>query len=62
VSKREKLISILAVAGCEGPSLYINDYRICGNKPWGGGRTIHEWKISRENLEKGLLEALGKRP
>lgn len=49
-------IPIMHCAGVEGPSLYINNYRVCGPKPWGGGKVIKEWK----DAEKGdILHALG---
>lgn len=53
----DKIISIMVVKGVEGPSLYINDYRIIGNKPWGGGTTFHEWKVSLSVLLRDLGEA-----
>lgn len=34
-----KDIQIEIVGGCEGDCLVMNDYRIAGPKPWGGGRT-----------------------
>ncbi|WP_157642471.1 hypothetical protein [Burkholderia ubonensis] len=46
------------VAGCEGPSLSIgNDdtgYRLAGPKPWGGGRTIHRFSVSIDELRREL--------
>lgn len=23
---------------------YLNDFRVAGSKPWGGGRTLAQWK------------------
>lgn len=40
----EEKVNVTIVSGVEGKSIYINDYRICGNKPWGGGTIIEEWK------------------
>lgn len=48
---------VTLVQGVEGPAVYINDLRICGPKPWGGGRTIGEWLTGREDI----LDALGER-
>jgi hypothetical protein len=50
--------------GSEGNSLYINDIRVSGPKPWGGGRTIKEWKLTnisdlkriKKEIEKELEE------
>lgn len=41
-------VSIEVVSGVEGPSVYINDYRVAGNKPWGGGRVTHSWKVEQK--------------
>ena len=32
----ENNIDINIVSGCEGETLYINDYRVSVPKPWGG--------------------------
>jgi len=57
-----KIISIEVVSGVEGPSLYINGYRIVGEKPWGGGLVKFSWKIPAGRLRKYLCEAgIGKR-
>ncbi len=51
-------IYIEVVSGCEGPSLYISDddggHRLAGPKPWGGGSTIHRFKIKPEELRREL--------
>ena len=48
--------------------VYINDFRIVGGKPWGGGRTTAGWKFTLTDLRQafptleinptGTLEAL----
>lgn len=42
------------ISGREGPSLYIGDgtigHRLAGNKPWGGGRTLHTFKVDIAGL------------
>jgi hypothetical protein len=44
------------IQGVEGNSVYINDLRVCGAKPWGGGKYIAQF----EKVEtKDILEALG---
>ena len=35
---------ICLVDGVEGKSLYLNDHRIAGPKPWGGGRVLQQWE------------------
>lgn len=46
---------IEVVSGVAGPSLYVNDYRIAGEKPWGGGRTTHSWKFMKSRVP-GLIK------
>ena len=41
---KEKPIEIKLVEGVEGNSLYFNDTRICGPKPWGGGKIKQKWE------------------
>ena len=53
----DKTIPIMVVAGVEGPSLYVNNFRIVGNKPWGGGKTIYQWEVPLEKLLQYLKEA-----
>ena len=33
-------VRIDIIKGVEGLAIYINDYRICGPKPWGGGEMV----------------------
>ncbi|MHB0806061.1 hypothetical protein [Stutzerimonas nitrititolerans] len=45
---------IEVIGGREGPSIYIGDgeiaHRLAGNKPWGGGRTLHSFKVDVAEL------------
>lgn len=52
-------VKIELVNGCEGKSLYINDFRVAGSKPWGGGRTELTWMVDKERIIKYLDRALG---
>lgn len=36
-------IEMLLVAGVAGDSIYLNDHRIAGPKPWGGGKIVQRW-------------------
>jgi len=47
-------ISLLVVSGVEGPSVYLNDFRIAGNKPWGGGKAIHTFTTGYESIRQAL--------
>ena len=44
------------VKGVEGHSLYINDYRVCGPKPWSGGVVIWHFEVDKKEIEKALEE------
>lgn len=46
----EKLFSLVYCRGVEGNSVYLNDYRIAGPKPWGGGEIIKEWSVRIEDI------------
>lgn len=52
----DKIILIEIVAGVEGPSLYFDQYRFAGNKPWGGGKIIHSWKVTAKDLRESLRQ------
>ena len=40
--------------GVEGPSIYLDDTRIAGPKPWGGGTVTHSWLVDIEGIEEVL--------
>jgi hypothetical protein len=46
-----KTHNVKIVSGVEGPSMYINDYRVAGPKPWGGGQILHEWSMTDDDLQ-----------
>jgi hypothetical protein len=58
----EDKYEVLFMQGVEGPSIYINDYRICGNKPWGGGTIGHKWQTTLDSIINAIpaLTALRK--
>lgn len=51
---RNRKIEVYIVSGVEGPSVYINNYRICGNKPWGGGKVIHKFSTGIKEINIAL--------
>lgn len=53
MSMAEK-VKVEVVDGVEGKSLYINDHRVCGPKPWGGGEAIEHFDVDKEKLEQAL--------
>ena len=48
------IVNIMVLQGSEGKSLYINDYRVSGPKPWGGGKTIFEADVTKDELYQAL--------
>ena len=44
---KKEMVEINIVQGVEGQSLYLNDYRIEGSKPWGGGKIKQTWMIEK---------------
>ena len=48
------IVEIEVCKGVEGPSVYINNYRVAGNKPWGGGRTLHSFKAKKSDIFDAL--------
>lgn len=52
MNKMSKKVKITFVKGVEGYSCYINDNRVCGNKPWGGGKVIYESEADADKIMK----------
>lgn len=52
MKNEETIIEI--VQGVEGPSVYINNFRIAGAKPWGGGKLIYTFKSDLNLILKAL--------
>ncbi len=42
--------------GVEGYCITLDDFRIAGPKPWGGGTIIQEWEVSRALIYQALGE------
>lgn len=49
--QKDKEVTIKCVSGVEGKSLYLNDTRIAGPKPWGGGHILWEMKTTIRDIE-----------
>lgn len=50
----DRTVKIELVNGCEGYSVYIDDYRVAGLKPWGGGKVVKTWTAKVADIEKAL--------
>lgn len=53
-SKASKASTLKLIQGVEGNSLYLNDYRIAGPKPWGGGQVLKTWDVDPADIRKAL--------
>jgi hypothetical protein len=42
------------VMGVEGYAAYLNNYRIGGPKPWGGGQVVRSWQVDNVDVRKAL--------
>lgn len=36
--------------------VYLNDRRIAGGKPWGGGQNVARWLVTAEEILKAIPE------
>lgn len=50
-------VSVIFMDGVEGPSLYVNNFRVLGPKPWGGAPIVKEWIVERSVLIQDLKRA-----
>lgn len=42
------------INGVESKCVCINSYRVCGNKPWGGGSLLYSFSIPKSDILKSL--------
>lgn len=55
---RARDVEIEIVRSSIGMSLYINGYRVLGEKPWGGGKRVYTWTETNKTLLKDVRLAL----
>jgi hypothetical protein len=53
-ARKRKWCKVALVSGPAGLSLYINDTRVAGDKPWGGGRMIEDWRVDLTDVKAAL--------
>ena len=53
-SIKNKTLILEIVSGVEGASIYLNNFRISGPKPWGGGKVTRSFKVSVGDIRKAL--------
>jgi len=51
---KSKTALLCIIHGQEGDCITINDYRIAGPKPWGGGKVIKSWQVDIEFIKEAL--------
>lgn len=57
--KTEKMVTIELIQGVAGLSISINDFRICGPKPLGGGKIYKKWKVPAKRFREEIEEVVG---
>lgn len=59
MSTKKKTVTIEVIVGPMGPCLSINNTRVAGPKPWGGGKVMISWKANVSSLADALIKAEG---
>lgn len=44
-------VKVWLIKGPMGLSICLDQHRVCGPKPWGGGEMVQEWTIPLKELE-----------
>jgi len=52
--KAKAWCKVTLVAGPGGYAVYVNDVRVCGEKPWGGGNVVADWRPLASDVELAL--------
>lgn len=53
-TRDRKTVTVEVISGVEGPCLALDDTRIAGPKPWGGGRVVHSFKVDIFHMLRAL--------
>ena len=53
-NKKGTKVIIEVISGCEGNCLAINNFRVAGPKPWGGGTVIQTFKAEMSDILKAI--------
>lgn len=54
IKKKTDKIMIEIISGVEGNCIVINNYRVAGNKPWGGGQVIDSYQTTVNDILQSL--------
>jgi|GEM_PF-5671004 hypothetical protein len=60
--KVKPVATIEVIQGAEGLCVTINDRRIAGPKPWGGGKVIWSWKTTVREINEAIRAPMPKGP
>ena len=52
--KDAKTITVEVIQGPEGRCLSVDDRRVAGPKPWGGGSVLASWEVPLQQLLAAL--------
>lgn len=53
-NEESKYAVVEIVSGKEGQCLIVNDLRVAGPKPWGGGTVIKRFQVKKEDLMEAI--------
>jgi len=52
--KEKNFVMLEIIGGPAGDCVRLNDYCICGPKPWGGERILHKWRVDRRYIKAAI--------
>jgi hypothetical protein len=53
---KDMFMVLSAWNGDKAHCVYLNDHRIAGGKPWGGGATTKRWRLTVRDLARAIPE------
>lgn len=53
---KPKMVFLEIVRGVYGLCVYLNGYRIAGDKPWGGGQIVGRWEIPEVDVDTAMRQ------
>ena len=59
VDDDQQLVVFDVMRGVEGPSLYLENFRVSGRKPWGGGTVAYRFAADPREIIELCEKALG---
>ncbi len=49
-------LELVLIEGPEGMAVCLNNYRIAGPKPWGGGKLCKAWCVKIDDIIKAITD------